>query len=183
MLGRGASDANTLFTALTIVLLVSISGVMVPFGGITLEAAADQVAAHRPDVLGVSATTISITNGAQIAAAVRARLPKLLTVVGGPHVSAAPEATLRAFPEFDYGISGEGELAFFALLDALAAGERPDDLTGVIARTDDGGVIANARAPYIDDVDSLPFPAWDLLGDAFPQVSPHVGGDRPTERA
>ncbi len=70
-------------------------------GGITLEAAAEQVAAHRPDVLGVSATTISITNGARIAAAVRTLLPNLVTVVGGPHVSAAPEATLRAFPEFD----------------------------------------------------------------------------------
>ena len=137
-------------------------------GGITLEDAAAQVAAHRPDVLGVSATTISITNGAHIAAAVRERLPNLVTVVGGPHVSAAPEATLRAFPEFDYGISGEGELALFALLDALAAGERPDELIGVIARTDDGGIRANCRAPYIDDVDSLPFPAWDLLGDAFP---------------
>jgi len=29
-------------------------------------------------------------------------------------------------------------------------------------------VRANCRAPYLDDLDSLPFPAWDVLGDAFP---------------
>ena len=52
--------------------------------------------ALRPDVLGVSATTISIGNGARIAAAVKAKLPHVTTVVGGPHVSAVPEATLAA---------------------------------------------------------------------------------------
>ena len=137
-------------------------------GGITLEEATARVTALRPDVLGVSATTISINNGARIAAAVKAEMPQVTTVVGGPHVSAVPEATLAAFPEFDYGVSGEGEIAFFALLDALARGESPNRLTGVVARDADGSVHANCRAPYIDDLDGLPFPAWDVLGDAFP---------------
>jgi anaerobic magnesium-protoporphyrin IX monomethyl ester cyclase len=137
-------------------------------GGITLDEATARVTELRPDVLGVSATTISINNGARIAAAVKAKMPHVTTVVGGPHVSAVPEATLRAFPEFDYGVSGEGEIAFFALLDALAKGESAADVTGVISRNGDGSVHANCRAPYLDDLDSLPFPAWDVLGDAFP---------------
>ncbi len=137
-------------------------------GGITLADAAEHVAALAPDVLGVSATTISIHNGARIAAAVKAKLPHVTTVVGGPHVSAVPEATLAAFPEFDYGVSGEGEVAFFALLDALAGGDPTRTLPGVVGRDGDGAVHANCRAPYIDDLDALPFPAWDVLGDAFP---------------
>ena len=137
-------------------------------GGITLEEATERVTALRPDILGVSATTISIGNGARIAAAVKAKLPHVTTVVGGPHVSAVPEATLRALPEFDYGISGEGEVAFFALLDALASGGTTRDLQGVVGRDADGTVHASCRAPYLDDLDRLPFPAWELLGDAFP---------------
>jgi radical SAM superfamily enzyme YgiQ (UPF0313 family) len=137
-------------------------------GGITLEEATARVTALAPDVLGVSATTISIGNGARIAAAVKEKLPHVTTVVGGPHVSAVPEATLAAFPAFDYGISGEGEVAFFALLDALANGAPTNDLPGVVGRDADGAVHANCRAPYLDDLDALPFPAWDLLGDAFP---------------
>jgi len=137
-------------------------------GGITLEEATARVTALAPDVLGVSATTISIGNGARIAAAVKAKLPHVTTVVGGPHVSAVPAATLAAFPAFDYGISGEGEVAFFALLDALARGAATRDLPGVVAHDAGGTVHANCRAPYLDDLDALPFPAWDLLGDAFP---------------
>ena len=87
-------------------------------GGVTLEEATRRVTDLSPDVLGVSATTISITNGARIAAAVKERLPNVVTVVGGPHVSAAPEATLQAFPQFDYGVAGEGEITFFELLRA-----------------------------------------------------------------
>ena len=137
-------------------------------GGVTLEEATTRVTDLAPDVLGVSATTISITNGARIAAAVKEKLPHVTTVVGGPHVSAVPEATLRAFPQFDYGVTGEGEIAFFDLLDALAAGTAHDGLDGVVSRTAGGMVRASCRAPYIDDLDGLPFPAWDLLGGAFP---------------
>ncbi len=153
-------------------------------GGITLEEAAARVAALAPDVLGVSATTISIHNGARIAAAVKDALPHLTTVVGGPHVSAVPEATLAAFPEFDYGISGEGEVAFFALLDALGSGSPVSSLPGVVGRDVAGAVHANCRAPYIDDLDSLPFPAWDVLGDAFPhRFGPSIFNYRRTPMA
>jgi radical SAM superfamily enzyme YgiQ (UPF0313 family) len=153
-------------------------------GGITLEEATARVTALSPDVLGISATTISIHNGARIAAAVKDAMPHLTTVVGGPHVSAVPEATLAAFPEFDYGISGEGEVAFFALLDALASGSPAAHLPGVVGRDDDGGVHANCRAPYIDDLDNLPFPAWDVLGDAFPhRFGPSIFNYRRTPMA
>lgn len=137
-------------------------------GGVTIADATRRVTDLAPDVLGISAATISITNGGRIAAAVKAKLPHVTTVVGGPHVSAAPEATLRAFPQLDYGVVGEGEITFFELLRALAEGTPCEQLTGVVSRTADGGVRANCRAPYIDDLDALPFPAWDLLGDAFP---------------
>jgi len=137
-------------------------------GGMTLAEATEQVVALAPDVLGISATTISVTNGARIAAGVKARLPHVTTVVGGPHVSAAPEPTLRTFPEFDYGVLGEGEVAFFELLDALAAGRSPAGIVGIAGRDTAGAIQLSCRAPYLDDLDALPFPAWDLLGDAFP---------------
>jgi hypothetical protein len=38
------------------------------------------------------------------------------------------------------------------------------DLLGIVSRDGDGTVHASCRAPYIDDLDSLPFPAWDVLG-------------------
>ncbi len=77
-----------------------------------------------------------------------------------------PERTLDAFPSLDYGIAGEGEVSLFALLDRLEQGAPVGDVAGLAYRAG-ARVVANPRAPYIDDLDSLPAPAWDLLPD-FP---------------
>jgi anaerobic magnesium-protoporphyrin IX monomethyl ester cyclase len=134
--------------------------------GTSAEDVSRQIAALHPDYLGLSATTISVTNGARIAARVQQLVPGMVTVVGGAHVSAVPERTLEAFPSIDYGIIGEGEISLFALLDRLEHGQAVDDVPGLAYRRD-GAVRTNPRAPYIDDLDALPLPAWDLLAD-FP---------------
>jgi radical SAM superfamily enzyme YgiQ (UPF0313 family) len=132
----------------------------------SVEDASRQIAALQPDYLGISATTISVTNGARIAERVKQLCPATVTILGGAHVSAIPERTLDAFPSFDYGIAGEGEVSLFELLGRLEAGLPGDDVPGLCFRRE-GKVTANPRAPYIDELDALPLPAWDLLPD-FP---------------
>ncbi len=123
---------------------------------------AEQLLAFRPDVVGFSATTISISNAARIAGLIKETAPQVVTVVGGPHVSAIPQRTLAAFPALDYGIVGEGEISFFELIDRLQAGRAIEDAPGLVYRANES-VVANPRSPYITDLDSLPFPAWDLV--------------------
>ncbi len=135
--------------------------------GASADDVSRQIAALRPDYLGLSATTISVTNAARVAERVKALVPGVVTILGGAHVSAIPERTLEAFPSVDFGVIGEGEISLFELLGALEEGRCIDGVPGVVYRRD-GRVRANPRAPYIDDLDALPFPAWDLLRD-FPQ--------------
>lgn len=134
--------------------------------GTPLDDVCARISALRPDYLGLSATTISVTNAARIAERVKHLLPGVVTILGGAHVSAVPERTLTAFPAIDFGIVGEGEVSLFALLDRLEARAPIGDVPGLAYRHDDA-VRANMRAPYIDDLDALPMPAWDLLPD-FP---------------
>lgn len=143
--------------------------------GTALDEVCRRIEALRPDYLGLSATTISVTNAARVAERVKRALPGAVTILGGAHVSAVPERTLRAFPGIDYGISGEGEVALFALLERLEREAPVDDLPGV-AHRQGGLVIANPRAPYIDDLDSLPAPAWDLLPDFPHRFQPSLFG-------
>ncbi len=126
-----------------------------------------RILSFGPDVVGFSATTISVTNAARLAASLKEVHSEILTVVGGPHVSAVPERTLRAFSALDYGIIGEGEVSFFDFLSALRDGRDPSTAPGLVYRDDEGTVTANARGPYLADLDSLPLPAWDLVPD-FP---------------
>lgn len=122
----------------------------------------ERILRFAPDIVGFSATTISVTNAAHIATGLKAALPEILTVVGGPHVSAIPERTLEAFSSFDFGIIGEGEISFFELLDRVRRGDDTDSCPGLVYRKD-GAIVANPRSPYITDLDALPLPAWDLV--------------------
>jgi radical SAM superfamily enzyme YgiQ (UPF0313 family) len=159
--------------------------------GTSVESVGREIVALRPDYLGLSATTISVTNAARIATHVKSCLPDVVTIVGGPHVSAVPERTLGEFPSFDFGIAGEGEVSLFELLARLDRGRgargrggrpaspqsgheavarvEPTDATAVAGLVYRRGprIHTNPRAPYIDDLDALPMPAWDLLPD-FP---------------
>lgn len=134
--------------------------------GASVDEVTRRIAALRPDYLGLSATTISVTNAARIAERVKALVPHVVTILGGAHVSAIPERTLEAFPSIDFGIVGEGEISLFELLAGLQGGSDVANVPGLAYRRD-GRVRANPRAPYIDDLDALPLPAWDLLPD-FP---------------
>ena len=122
--------------------------------GETVDDVARRIGDIEPDVVGFSATTISITNADRIAQRIKTSHPDCLTVVGGPHVSAIPERTLAAFPALDYGIVGEGETSFFQLLEALGARADPSATGGLVWR-ENGGIRTNPRTPYLADLDSL----------------------------
>lgn len=119
-----------------------------------------RVRAFRPDLVGLTAFTNEIKPAARIARAVKALSPSIFTIVGGPHVSALPEATLREFPAFDAGALGEGEETFAALLGALAAGRAASSVAGLVVREGEEVRTTARRDP--PELDALPPPAWDL---------------------
>ncbi|MCK6583265.1 MAG: B12-binding domain-containing radical SAM protein, partial [Anaerolineales bacterium] len=59
----------------------------------------------------------------------------------------------------DYCILGEGEETLTELLNQLSAGKEPKDVIGHASRF----TLHPSRRPDIKDLDSLPFPAWDLI--------------------
>ncbi len=109
----------------------------------------------KPDLIVYQATTPSID--ADIAAA---RLCKEATgavnVFVGSHVSAEPEDTLeRAGGAADAAAVGEYD---YTVRD-LANGVLLRDCLGV-AWLDAGRCVVNARRPFIDNLDEIPFPVW-----------------------
>jgi len=88
---------------------------------------------------------------------IKLTFPDLFIVVGGNHVSAVPETIDRR--HVDYLIIGEGEFALFYLINAINQDQPVDEIPGIISRN----ALTFRRAPYIKDLDSLPFPAIDLL--------------------
>ena len=68
-------------------------------------------------------------------------------------------------------VTGEGEDTMVELAARLERGEALDGLAGIAFRRGDG-VVENPPRPLILDLDRLPFPARDLLGDREVYVPP-----------
>ncbi len=131
-------------------------------------AAAREILAVDPDVVGLSSTTSGITASAELATLLKSSKPRILTIIGGCHVSALPEQTLREFPAFDIGVVGEGELTLVDILRHFDSSDQPPaNAPGTVVRHGNEIVRLPPR-PLIEDLDSLPLPAWNLLR-GFPQ--------------
>jgi len=119
--------------------------------------------AFRPQLLGISCTTVAFHRGLEVAEAFKQRRPALPIVLGGPHVSSNP-AHAMSFAAFDYGIVGEGEMALLRLVEALESQRDVVSIAG-LAHRENGELIVNGAAPQIESLDALPLPAYDLIPD------------------
>ncbi len=127
-----------------------------------------------PDYLGITSTTISIFYAAEMARLAKQSLPGLKVILGGAHITAAPQETMRRFPQFDIGVIGEGEDTLIDLLHTLETGKKPlPDVEGIIYR-DNGEIRMTPRRAFIQDLDRIPYPAWDLLPDLVRYYQPAV---------
>jgi radical SAM superfamily enzyme YgiQ (UPF0313 family) len=114
----------------------------------------------RPTHVGISATTATFNQAAQLADRARKQQTGATLIVGGPHSSALPEECLRN-SAFDIAVIGEGD---FTLPELLEAEERDlENIKGIAYKTRTGKVEITAHRKKIMDVDSLPLPAWDLF--------------------
>lgn len=116
------------------------------------------------DVVGIRSLTTSAHDLPALTRKLRAALPKALIVLGGPHIDAFGEEAMQD-TEAHAAVPGEGERAIEQVLNAwFGEGGRFAEIPGLIWRPDHGPPVVNpGRIPLIDDLDSLPFPAYDLI--------------------
>jgi radical SAM superfamily enzyme YgiQ (UPF0313 family) len=132
----------------------------------------DSISSFAPDIVGLSAMTIDIFNAHQIATDLKRRDLHATTVIGGAHFTATPVESLERFPHFDCGVVGEGEITLADLMEKRSDGLGFEHVQGLVWRSESGDIFVNDPRALIEDLDSLPFPAWDLLPgfpDAYPQ--------------
>jgi len=140
--------------------------------GTTLKQIPEVLERYRPDMVGMQCYTLDAANVKKFLKGIKEKDPKILTVVGGAHMSAIPqEAFERFLPHIDFGFRGEAEVGFLKFLDALEAGKKSfSDVEGLIWRDENGEAVYNAPA-LAEDLDSLGFPAWDLMPpETYPEA-------------
>lgn len=117
--------------------------------------------AFTPDLVAIHAMSFQASCLHAIAARIKTWNPKCAVAAGGPHPSAAPEWALKD-PNLDVIGIGEGEATLLEIVDRLEAGQDLAGTPGTVVKRD-GQLVRGPARPYLDDLDQLPFPAWDLI--------------------
>ena len=111
------------------------------------------------DLVGITLDTSRYYKGMEYARTLKSKGTRV--VVGGPHASFMADEILES-GSADYVVRGEGEHTMLELAEALNQGGSLEQIQGLSYRSDDQ-IIHNDKRAYPDDLDTLPFPARDLL--------------------
>ena len=133
--------------------------VVFPYSNEILEA---KLKSFLPDFVGITAVTMTFDHAAMIVRDIKAIDETILTVMGGPHVSMCAEDTLRALPELDMIVLGEGDDTIVRLAETVA-GDRDWRRVPGLAFRDGDRISATESKPYAVDVTTLPMPARHLI--------------------
>jgi anaerobic magnesium-protoporphyrin IX monomethyl ester cyclase len=86
----------------------------------------------------------------------------IVTIVGGIHFSFTPDESLLNYPEIDYIVRGEGELTIVDLIKTLQHKGKISDVQGISYRKNNT-IIHTPGRPFIENLDTLPYPAYHLV--------------------
>ena len=137
-----------------------------------LSAVRQTIGQFQPDVIGLSIRNVDdqamqdtkflLEPVREVAATCRSASQAKI-VLGGAGYSIFPEAALE-YLGADYGVGGEGEVVFPALLERLGRSQNAAGLPGVYVR----GSPAPATRMFAEELDLLPLPEADLWASANP---------------
>jgi radical SAM superfamily enzyme YgiQ (UPF0313 family) len=109
------------------------------------------------EFIGITAVSSTLNTALEMARICKQVFTKSKIVLGGVHPTVLPEEVLAS--EFvDYVIRGEGEYTFLQ----LAHGKKVNEILGLSYKMN-GNIIHTPPRPPIEDLNTLPFPAYHLM--------------------
>lgn len=128
---------------------------------VSLEDHIRMVTQLKPDLYGISFASCMERQSYEVIRRIRAGMPSLPIIAGGPHPTAMPEEVLRSAP-VDLCVVGEGEQTLRDIVAGIESGaEEWVNIPG-LALVHDGVVQMGPPRRFVD-ISDIPMPAWDLI--------------------
>ena len=151
--------------------------------GLTDKQIKNIIRRYNPDVVGVSLMfTPYYQDGIRMNKLAKEVNPKIITVAGGAHTSSDPQKMIEL--GFDLAVFGEGEETFLEVLKEISNKQKVKSkkkesenlslityhispalkqINGLAYKSPEDKVVINPPRSLIKNLDTLPFPAWELL--------------------
>lgn len=123
----------------------------------------DAVVRYDPQLIAFTAVSTQYPFISSVARRLKAARRPAYHVIGGVHVTLAPEDAVR--DGFDAVCVGEGEGPLTELANLLESGGRPAHIANLWIRRSDGAIERNPNRDFISDLGRLPYPDRDLWRD------------------
>ena len=139
---------------------------------LSIEETVEQALRNDPHVVGITCTTPLYHQAVSIVSRIKELSPQTVVVMGGPHVSALPQATLKT-SQTDFVCIGEGEESMPAIINCVTNDGDPGGIVGIAFNWSDyqgmtmerRNKIKQVRATHALPVDlnRIPIPARELF--------------------
>lgn len=121
------------------------------------------IVSEIPDLVGIYCNTTNYYSVSKLSSEIKKIRNEQKIVIGGPHPTFLPLDTLKETAA-DYCVVGEGEETLLELAQHIDNNsDELDKINGLAYKAADNRVVINKPRSRIDDLDSLPFPAVNLL--------------------
>ncbi len=130
-------------------------------GLLPFDRIADILRTFKPHYVGLSSLSCEDDLLHSYARLAKTIDPNVCVVAGGPHSLVASESLLEDFA-IACVVIGEGEQSLIGLLERLEEDGDLAEVKGVVFRQS-GVARSTGPVPYIENLDALPLPAWDLV--------------------
>ena len=132
--------------------------------GMDLKDFKDHVEKNIPDVIGFTVFSCDLESVKKSIKIVKEINSGIITVAGGPHPSGDPQGAMAYLDFLDFVFAGESEKGFPLLMEQLSrkSDERNfKDIPGLVWKKN-GNINSNPKI-FIENLDTIEFPSWDLL--------------------
>ncbi len=137
--------------------------------GIPDEQILEEIKSFNPEVVGISSMFTSYFKDAHnIARIVKEYNKDIFVIFGGAHASIFPDSVMKD-SNVDVAVIGEGERTIVELLRSYQDREKLEGVKGISYR-ENGVVKKESAREFIENLDEIPFPAWDLLEEELETI-------------
>lgn len=117
---------------------------------------------HKPSIVGIGGMTTVYYYIKWLADIIKSINPETIIIGGGSFITPCPETVLNR-TKVDIACIGESEHTIVEVMDALTANRTINEIRGIAYKNADGKVIVTPARERIENIDELPFPAYDLV--------------------
>lgn len=144
---------------------------------VTISDIINYVAQERFDMIGMQTYITNINRCFKIADKLKEKFPQIKIILGGPHATIFADNVI-AHQSIDYVALSEAELTVTELVECLMKGLEPINVLGLYYKDKLGKIRKNPRRPFVENLDDIPVPAYEIFETEsyFPAV--HIRGKR-----